>query len=155
MLWCVCEIRWTDILGRTPLQSDRSTLHHPVKECLSVLSKWRPCTVLFCLCKTAVFYDQVCTPNWKNLLILLCVWLIIFMWHCVKEVVLLSIICLFGLTNNWSLLINIRLHLGFMFLANISKQCSVEFEYGAQSDQQNPTGNFLPSIEPHQAEYEG
>lgn len=47
------------------------------------------------------------------------------------------------------------MHFGLMFLANISEQCSVEFEYGAQSDQQNPTRNFLPSIEPHQAEYEG
>lgn len=71
---------------------------------------------------------------------------------------MLSILCLFRLKCcSWtiSLLINIKLLLVFMFLANISIQCYVEFEYGAQSDQQNPTRNFLPSIEPHQAEYEG
>lgn len=107
----VCETRCIAISGRTPLQPDRSTLHHPVKECLSVLSQRGPCTVLFCLCKWAVFYDEVFTPKWKNFKYWSwCVWLKIIMWHYGKEVVMRSIVCLFRLKCcSWTIILLINI----------------------------------------------
>ena len=131
-VWAEWLLTKLSITGGPSVQSDGFTLHHAVQERFSVLSQRGTGPVLFCLCKI-------------YLTVLFCLCQIFLTIHIVftKDLIVRMLQCL-GFFR-----FNIFIYLFFCGIVLL------EFEYGAQSDQQDPVRNFLTSIESHQAEHEG